>query len=495
MMLSIRRALSRAATPEQVPNPRHDLPRGLPPVRGGGLKRGFAAFGVRNYRLYWSGQVVSATGTWMQMVSLPWLVLALGGSPLQLGMVAALQFAPAMVLAPFGGVLADRVDKRRALIGTQLAAMLQAGTLFALAISGVIQIPHVFALALMLGLINAVDMPIRQSLAADLVPRQILPNAIALNSMAFNSARVVGPAVAGVIIAVGAAAFGSQVVGVGINLGINTLTYLAVLIALLRMNPAEIRRSERPEHELSVLHSLVEGLSYARRTPYVFWSLVLLGGVAAFGFNFQILLPLFAQTVLELTASGYGALFAALGIGSLAGSLTLAFMRRRRALRLMIGGGLVFAVLEIGLGLTRTAWIAYPIVAGAGYFSMLMVNTINATVQANVTDQLRGRVMALYVTVFAGSAPAGGLIAGAMAEAWGAAAAFIVGAVLSAAVVALVAWRLHGARGAPIGGSVTGDAEDPRQDRADKQATERLRPDRPSTRRTDRERTPVSASR
>jgi hypothetical protein len=239
---------------------------------------------------------------------------------------------------------------------------------------------------------------------------------------------------------------------------IGSLTYTAVVIALLRMDPAHIRRHERPTRQPPVLHSLAEGVSYARRTPYVFWSLVLLGGVAAFGFNFQILLPIFAQTVLALGADGYGALFAALGIGSLSGSLTLAFMRRRRALRLMIGGGLVFAVLVIALGLSRTPWLAYPFVVGAGYFSMLMINTINATVQANVTDQLRGRVMALYVTVFAGTAPLGGLVAGAMAQAWGAAAAFVIGALLSMVVIGLVAWRLRGARGAPMGGSVAASA-------------------------------------
>jgi MFS family permease len=191
-MLSIGRLFARVATPERVPNPRMDQSHSLPPQPGGGLRRGFASFRVRNYRLYWSGQVVSLIGTWMQQVSLPWLVLALGGEPFQLGVVAALQFGPAMVLAPFGGVLADRIDKRRALVVTQLVAMGQAATLFALAITGTITIPHVFALALVLGLINAVDMPVRQSLAADLVPREVLPNAIALNSMAFNSARVVG---------------------------------------------------------------------------------------------------------------------------------------------------------------------------------------------------------------------------------------------------------------------------------------------------------------
>ena len=417
-----------------------------------GLRRGFAALGVRNYRLYWSGQVISLVGTWMQQVSLPWLVLALGGSAIQLGLVAVLQFGPAMLLAPFGGVLADRIDKRRALIGTQIASAAQAFILFVLIATGVVQIPMVMAMAFVLGVVSAVDMPVRQALSADLVPRHLLANAIALNSMAFNSARVVGPALAGVIIAVVAALTGSDIAGVAINLGINTVTYAGVLTGLLRMNPREIRRARQPERHPPVLHSLAEGVAYAVRTPLVLWCLVLLGGIAAFGFNFQILLPLFSVEVLGLGADGYGLLYAGMGVGALAGSLTLAYMRQRRAIALMLGGGLVFALLLVGIGLSRNVWIAGALVLLAGYSSMLMINTINATVQANVTDALRGRVMSLYVTVFAGSAPLGGLFAGAIAEAWGTPAAFLAGSGISMLVLAIVALGLRAAaRRGPLG--------------------------------------------
>ena len=438
---------------DNLPASRPDEPRPLP-LRAaiGGLKRGFAALGVRNYRLYWSGQVVSLIGTWMQMVSLPWLVLALGGSPIQLGLVALLQFGPSLLLAPFGGVVADRIDKRHAIMATQVAASVQALVLVVLTATGVVEIWMVMAMALWLGLVNAVDMPLRQSIAADLVPRHMLANAIALNSMAFNSARVVGPAVAGVIIALGTQITGSATAGVAVNLAVNTLTYSAVLVSLWRMNPREIRQHERPEQHPPVLESLREGVSYSVRTPLVLWSLVLLGGIAAFGFNFQILLPLFATRVLDLGADGYGALFAALGVGSLAGSLTLAFMRERRAIPLMFVGGVVFSLLLVGIALSRTVWFAAPLVIGAGYSSMLMINTINATVQANVSDALRGRVMSLYVTVFAGSAPLGGLFAGAVAEAWGSPAAFAAGSALSVATLVLVAFGLRSARSrGPLG--------------------------------------------
>ncbi len=432
---------------EHQPGARPDQPRPLP-LRAalGGLKRGFASLGVRNYRLFWSGQVVSNIGTWMQQVSLPWLVLALGGSPLQLGFVAVLQFGPAMLLAPFGGVFADRIDKRHALMATAIAASGQAATLFMLTATGVVEIWMVMVMALWLGLVNAVEMPVRQSLAADLVPRHILANAIALNSMAFNSARIVGPALAGVIIAAGEALTGSSVAGVAVNLGINALTYAAVVTALWRMNPREVRRHKRPERHPPVLDSLREGFRYATRTPLVFWSLALLAGVGAFGFNFQILLPLFATQVLSLDAEGYGAIIAALGIGSLTGSLMLAFMRQRRAIPLMLVGGVVFAGLLVGISASSSMWMAVPLVMSAGFSSMLMINTINATVQANVPDQLRGRVMALYVTVFAGSAPLGGLFAGGIADAWGTQAAFLAGAAASAATVAIVALGLRRAR-------------------------------------------------
>jgi MFS family permease len=396
---------------------------------------------VRNYRLYWSGQVVSLIGTWMQQVSLPWLVLELGGTPFQLGLVAVGVLLPAGVLAPFGGVVADRFDKRRLMIATQLLAMAQAATILVLILTGTIDIGLIILSAFWLGMINALDMPLRQSLAAELVPRETLPNAIALNSMAFNSARVVGPALAGVLIAVGAGLYGSATAGVALNLGVNAMSYLAALIGLVRMDSRGIRRHVHPRGQQAVLESLREGVAYATRTPIVLWSLVLLGGVAAFGFNFQILLPLLASDVLRLGAEGYGALFAAFGIGALAGSLALAFMRERRAIQLMLGGGAVFALLEIGLGLSRSAWLAGALGIGVGFSSMLMINTINATVQANVSDRLRGRVMALFVTVFAGSAPIGSLFAGAVADMAGAPEAFVIGAILALAVVALVAWR------------------------------------------------------
>ena len=412
------------------------------------LGRGFAALRVRNYRLYWTGQIISRIGTWMQQVSLPWLVLALGGSPIQLGIVAALEFLPSLVLAPFGGVYADRLDKRRAILVTQALASVQVVVLFVLTVTGAITIPIIMVLAFALGLVNAVDMPLRQSLAAELVPRNILTNAIALNSMAFNGARVVGPAVAGVTIAIGTSMFGTATAGVAFNLAINAISYSAVIVSLWRMDPAQIRQPARPDQPQRVLDSLREGVGYAVRTPIVLWSLVLLGVISTFGLNFRILLPLFTQEVLHLEADAYGALYASLGFGSLAGALTLAFMSERRAIMLMVGGGLAFGLFELSLSFSRSALLSAPLLIGVGFFSMLMINTVNATVQANVPDGLRGRVMALYVTVFAGSTPIGGMFAGVLAETVDVPFTFLVGAAISIAAALLAWWQFRTARSA-----------------------------------------------
>ncbi|HYI66300.1 MAG TPA: MFS transporter [Candidatus Limnocylindrales bacterium] len=406
--------------------------------RAGSFARGFSAMRHRNYRIYWFGQIGSLVGAWMQSVALPWLVLDLGGSPLQLGTVLALMFAPSMFLAPIGGVLADRVDKRRVLMIVNAVAMLQAGLLFGLAATGLVEIWHVYLLALLAGFVNAVEMPIRQAFAAELVPPEDLTNAIALNSTSFNLSRVIGPAVAGVTIAV---------FGVALNFGINAVSYLSVLIGLWMLDGSTLRRIERPDRFPSIRSSLVEGVRYAIATPTVLWPLVLLGGMATFAMNFQTLLPLFTRDALDLDSGGYGALFAAMGAGSLVGSLMLAFTTSQRPmLAIILGGGGVFLLLELALGFVRSPLAAFPLVAGIGLASMLMVNTINVTIQNSVPDVLRGRVMSLYVMVFAGTAPIGGLLAGALAEGFGAPFAFSVGALLGFAVLALVGWQLRKVR-------------------------------------------------
>jgi predicted MFS family arabinose efflux permease len=306
-------------------------------------------------------------------------------------------------------------------------------------------------------------MPVRQAFVAELVPRDDLVNAIAMSSTSFNLSRVIGPAIAGVTIA----AF-----GVASNFGINAVSYLSVLVGLWRIRTAELHRAERPASFPSIRASLGEGLRYARATPTVLWPLVLLGGVAALAMNFQTLLPLYARNALGLDSGGYGALFAAMGVGSLAGSLTLAFATSQRPLfRLIIGGGAAFLALAFALGLVRAVPAAFALVVGIGFASMLMVNTINVIVQNSVPDALRGRVMSLYVTVFAGSAPIGGILAGTVAQAVGAPTAFSIGAGLASGVLVLVAWRLRGARMPELGRAVAPRVANP--DPADERLTKR----------------------
>ncbi|HEX2195117.1 MAG TPA: MFS transporter [Candidatus Limnocylindria bacterium] len=420
-----------------------------------GLRRGFAALRHRNYRYFISGQIVSLVGTWMQSVSQPWLVLLLGGSPIQLGTVLALQYAPALFLAPLGGVLADRVDKRRALMVANAVASLEAVVLFSLTVTGVVEIWHVMVLASVLGVVNAVEMPLRQAFSAELVPRRDLANAIALNSATFNLARILGPAIAGLTLAIFGPAF---------NFALNAVSYLAVLAGLWLMRPGELLLRERPDEPGSVRSSLAEGLRYARRTPSVLWPLVLLGGFAIFGMNFQTLLPLYARDTLGLGAEGYGALFASMGAGSLVGSLTLAFVGSRRPLAaLIMGGAVFFLVFEVALGLVRVPLAAFPLMVVLGLSSMLMVNSINVMIQGSVADELRGRVMSLYVTVFAGSAPIGGFFAGVVAELWGPPAGFLLGAAITSAFVAVVAWQLAAAGGSWTDASARDRARAPRQ--------------------------------
>ena len=406
-----------------------------------------------NYRRYWFGQIGSLVGAWMQSVALPWLVLQLGGSPIQLGLVMAFMFGPSLFLAPLGGVLADRLDKRRALVALNLVAMAQAATLFVLAFSGVAEIWHVYLLALVAGFVNSAEMPVRQAFVAELVPREDLTNAIALSSTSFNLSRVVGPAVAGVTIAV---------FGVSVNFGVNAVSYLSVITGLLLIEGRTLHRAPRPTSFPSIRESLVEGFRYARATPTILWPLVLLGGVAVLAMNFQTLLPLFTRDALGLDSGGYGALFATMGAGSLLGSLTLAFATSQRPLMgYLIGAGAAFLALAFVLGFVRAPILAFPVVAAIGYASMLMVNTVNVTVQNSVPDPLRGRVMSLYVTVFAGSAPIGGLVAGFLAEGWGAPFAFSFGAALAFGVLGLVAWNLRGVRVPRLGAPPIREVREP----------------------------------
>jgi MFS family permease len=409
----------------------------MSPVRAAIGLNGLRALRHRNFRLFWSGQLISLVGTWMQTVAQAWLVLTLTNDPFMLGLVAAAQFVPVMVFGLFGGIVADSLPKRRTLVATQTTAMALAFILAALTAAGTVQVWEILVLALALGCSNAVDMPTRQSFVIEMVGREDVGNAVALNSAIFNAARIVGPAVAGLTIG----AF-----DISIAFFLNGLSFVAVIVGLLAIRPAELRpvaMTAMPRTVRAVADTLGEGLGYVRRTRVVLLAVSVVGLVSLVGMNFGVVVPALARDVLGTGAEGYGFLMAASGVGSLASALGMAFFGRPTE-RVLVGGAVVLGVLEIGLALSRSMPLSLVCMFGVGAGGIAMAMTANTTIQLTVPDALRGRVMAVYTTVFAGSTPIGGLAFGAIAGAAGVATAVFVGGVIALAVglvAAAIAWR------------------------------------------------------
>lgn len=386
------------------------------------LRNGSRAFAHRNYRLFFGGQAISLVGTWMQTVAQAWLILQLTSDPIWLGLLSALQFLPVMVFGLFGGLVADALPKRKTLIGTQTVQMLLAFALFGLSVTGVVQVWHILVLATLLGLTNAVDMPTRQAFAVEMVGREDIANAVALNSAMFNGARIVGPAIAGLTIGF-------------LNLSaaflINGLSFLAVIVAYAVMRDDDLHslaRYNRPSTVAEVRRTLGEGLHYVRHTEVVLLATVVVGLVSTFGMNFGVMVPALAHDVLHSDATGYGFLMAATGVGSLVAALLIAFSGRPRTA--IIGAGAII----LGLGLAVSASIhafplALPAMALVGFGAIGMAATANTTIQLAVPDELRGRVISVYTTVFVGSTPVGGLLMGWLASRFGVDVALLVGGI------------------------------------------------------------------
>ena len=405
-------------------------------MRRSRLPRGLAAFRHRNYRLFWFGQLISVTGTWMQTLAQSWLVLTLTSSAFKLGLVSVCQFTPILLIGLFAGVVADRVPKRRLLVITQALSGLFAGILAVLVAEDRVQLWQIYALALALGVVNAFDMPTRQAFVVEMVGKEDLMNAIALNSSLFNAARIVGPAIAGILLA----AFGAQVC-----FGLNAVSYLAVIAGLLmmRLQPRPIAAAG------SGWKRVQEGLTYVRGTPAILLPVILVGLVGTFGMNFNLWVPLLAKQSLDVGASGFGLLMSAMGVGSLLGALLIAFTATAGPQRsLLYGGAAVMGGLEIGLALAGAIPLplaaAMVLLAGIGFASSCTMSTANTTVQTNSPDDMRGRVMSVYMTVFAGTAPFGGLAAGGTAGAFGVPASIAIGGAISvlAVVATTVGWRV-----------------------------------------------------
>jgi MFS family permease len=398
---------------------------GGPPARTGlALGNASRVFRHRNYRLFFGGQIVSLVGTWMQTVAQAWLVLELTGDPLLLGVVAAMQFLPVTVLGLFGGLIADSLPKRRTLLTTQVVQMLLAFGLFALVVTGLVEVWHIVAMAALLGITNAVDMPTRQAFVVEMVGRDDVANAVALNSAVFNGSRIIGPAVAGIVI--GAAGGDTSVAFL-----LNGISFLAVIAAYGLMRDEELDLPPllaRPTSVRGVWATLAEGIGYVRRTDLVLMATVVVGLASLFGMNFGVIIPAMAREVLETDATGYGFLMAASGIGSISAALLIAFSARSRPG--IVGGG----ALLLGVSLLAASRIeAYPpalvVMALMGFGAIAMAATANATIQLSVPDELRGRVISVYTTVFVGSSPVGALLAGWIASGYGVEAALAVSGV------------------------------------------------------------------
>jgi len=395
------------------------------------LQPTFRALRHRNYRLWWSGQLVSLTGTWMQTVAQSWLVFQLTNSAFLLGLTGFIGSLPILLLSLWGGVVADRVRKRNLLVATQTTAMLQAFLLAFLTLSGRVRVEHVLIMAAILGVVNAFDAPTRQAFTVEMVGKEDLMNAIALGSTLFNAARILGPAIAGVLVAI---------IGPGGCFTVNGVSFLAVIAGLLAMR---LPPSPRVATSESALHNLQEGLAYVRSNSTVLSLLALVGTTSLFGMSYATLMPIFARDVLRVGAQGLGFLTATAGIGALIGALTLASLGRfRRKGLLLTAGNLLFPTALAAFALSRFFPLSLLCLMLAGWAMVAQNATANTLVQTTVPDHLRGRVMSVYTMLFMGMMPFGNLQAGTIASRFGAPFAVGLGATICALAALLILWRL-----------------------------------------------------
>lgn len=377
------------------------------------------ALRYRNFRLFFVGQLLSLPGTWIQMVAQSWLIYRLTDSAALLGLAGFANQFPVFLMAPLGGALADRLDRRRLLIGTQVASSVLALLLAALTLSGQVSVWQVFVLAALLGVVNGFDLPARQAFTVELVGREDLPNAIALNSSAFNAARLIGPAVAGLLVAAA---------GEGWCFLLNGLSYVTVVAALAAMRLAPVAR---PVQTASLLAHIVDGLRFVRGHVPIRSLLLLLGMVSLAGMPYAVLMPLFADRILGGGAQGLGILMSCAGGGALIGALALAARRSPRGLSAWVP----WAAFGFGLGLvafslSRSFWLSGLLLVPTGLALIVQMAASNTLLQLLVPDALRGRVMSLYSMMFMGMAPLGALLAGSLAELIGAPATVGGGGVL-----------------------------------------------------------------
>ncbi|SFC22255.1 MFS transporter [Streptomyces aidingensis] len=396
----------------------------------------FSSLRIRNYRIHFVGSTVSNIGTWMQRIAQDWLVHTLTGSATAVGATVALQFLPMLLFGLYGGVLADRLDKRKLLLCTQSAMGLIGLTLAALTFTGQVHVYHVYALAFALGLATVADNPARQTFVSELVGPALLPNAVSLNSASFQSARIIGPAVAGVLI---------TAVGSGWAFLYNGLSFLAPVIGLLLMRTGELIPTERAPRGKGQLR---EGLAHVRARPELLWPIVLVGFVGTFGFNFPIWLVAFTDRVFHSGAGTYGLLNTLMAVGSLTGAL-LAAKRGSRRMRFTAACAGAFGLLLVGAAGAPVFWLFAALMVPLGLVGMTFMISANTSLQMASGPAMRGRVMSLYMMVFLGSTPIGAPLLGWVTDHHGPRIGLLTGGLLCAGAtvgVALILARIGGLR-------------------------------------------------
>jgi MFS family permease len=385
----------------------------------------------RNYRLFFTGQVISLSGTWMQNIALAWLVVELTHSPVALGILALCRFGPFTVFGLFAGALADRFDNRRLMMTTQAAALLVSIALAAITLTDSATIWATYLLAFLGGTTFVFDSPGRHALTYQLVGREELPNAVALNASLFNASRTVGPAIAGVVIAAA---------GVGVCFAINAFTFLAVLAALALMRKEELHPVEREETPPPLVQSIRDGIGYVRRSPRVRMLIGAVAVISLISLNFNVLLPVLASETLDVGPEGFGLLSAAFGLGALGGALLSAALSRA-SWKALVAGMVGFGAAQLALAPQETLAVACVLLFAAGVSFTLWMSNTQSILQLTTPDYLRGRVLSLWLFAFAGSAPLGGLVAGWLTEVGGTALSFSVGGVTSLLVAAAMLAR------------------------------------------------------
>ena len=401
--------------------------------------RQFAALTEYNYRVFFIGQSISLIGTWMQSIGQGWLVLQLTKSPAALGIVAMLQMIPFTLLSLVGGVLADRLPKRKTLIVVQSFALVQAIIMFVIVATGVVEVWHIYGLAFLLGLTNAIERPTRQSFFSELVSREKLVNAVALNSSILNAARVIGPSLGGVMIAL---------VGVEGTFAFNACTFFAVLLGYGLMRPAQFHAKKRAPASASMASQIAEGLRYAVNSPTVLQTMMLVGLISVFGYNLNVTVPLIAEFVLNVGPEKFGLLTSFLGFGSFVAAFTIAGIGAQST-KMLYGAAIAFCITFLLVSISTNYWLTAGLLVLVGLFGVAMMTMSNTSLQLNAPEELRGRVISIFVLLQAGSTPIGGVITGVLSERAGVRPAlFILGLLCFAGVALTAGVRLLRARSA-----------------------------------------------